>query len=287
MDDPTDATPTIEGARFDHVGLAMRRATDLWPLLAGELGGRFAGQGVGEGYGWSQLRFANGFVVEGLYPESDDSPGSDNNPDFLGRFLDRSGVGPHHLTFRVPDLDLAIAALKARGLDPMGESRHDPNRFEVVIHPSQGHGIVIQLVQTTGEVVPSPADQPEGFPEPSLERPVASLGRVVHAVADLQAALNVFAHLLGGRQVSSGSAVDGNHWVELGWGGPGRLRLLEGTHAELADWLGGRPGRLRHLFFNFDEPSHVPGATSVAPGRWVVDADHVLGTRLVLASSAR
>ena len=89
--------------------------------------------------------------------------------------------------------------------------------------------------------------------------------------------------------VSSGSAVDGNHWVELGWGGPGRLRLLEAAHAEIAELVGDRPGRLRHLFFDFDEPSHVPGARQVATGRgrWVVDADDVLGTRLVIASSAR
>src|SRR5690606_19461356 len=119
------------------------------------------------------------------------------------------------------------------------------------------------------------------------DHPVASLGRVVHAVRDLEAALHLYRDLLGGRVVSSGSAVDGNHWVELGWGGPGRLRLLEAVHAELAEWLGDRPGRTRHLFFSFDEPEYVPGAHRVASGRYVVDADDVLGTRMVLASSAR
>jgi catechol 2,3-dioxygenase-like lactoylglutathione lyase family enzyme len=136
---------------------------------------------------------------------------------------------------------------------------------------------------------PEILDEPEGFPETSFDHPVASLGRVVHAVADLPDALSLFRDLLGGRVVSSGSAVDGNHWVELGWGGPGRLRLLEAAHADIAEWVGDRPGRLRHLFFDFDEPSHVPGATKVASGRgrWVVEADDVLGTRLVIASSAR
>jgi catechol 2,3-dioxygenase-like lactoylglutathione lyase family enzyme len=110
---------------------------------------------------------------------------------------------------------------------------------------------------------------------------------VVHAVKDLQGALALYRDVLGGRVVSTGSAIDGNHWVELGWGGPGRLRLLEATHAEIADWVGDRPGRTRHLFFSFDEPEYVPGVRKVASGRWVVDPDEVLGTRLVIASSAR
>jgi hypothetical protein len=59
------------------------------------------------------------------------------------------------------------------------------------------------------------------------------------------------------------------------------------VHAGIADWIAGRTGRTRHLFFSFDEPSQVPGAHPVSPGRWVVEPDEVLGTRLVIASSAR
>lgn len=284
MAEPTSRTdaPVVTDVRFDHIGLALRRPTDLWPLMAGALGGRYHGRGAKAGYGWTQLRFANGFVVEGLNPEYHEGT------DFLDRFLDRSGPGPHHLTFQVGDLDSAVAALVAAGIDPLGEDRSDPDWLEVVIHPHQATGIVVQLVQVA-ERPPEILDEPEGFPETSFDHPVASLGRVVHAVADLPGALSLFRDLLGGRVVSSGSAVDGNHWVELGWDGPGRLRLLEAAHADIAEWVGDRPGRLRHLFFDFDEPSHVPGATKVASGRgrWVVEADDVLGTRLVIASSAR
>lgn len=283
MDEPSSTRPTpLSGVRFDHVGLALRRPTDLWPIMAGALGGRHQGRGHKPGYGWTQLRFANGFVVEGLHPERD------AGTDFLERFLDRSGPGPHHLTFRVQDLDRGIEVLRDGGLHPMNEDRSDPDWLEVVLHPKEAHGIVVQLVQAP-EQPPEPIDDPEGFPERPFDQPVASLGRVVHAVSDLPAALVLFRDLLGGRVVSNGAAIDGNHWVEIGWEGPGRLRLLEAAHAEIAEWVGDRPGRLRHLFFDFDEPSHVPGARQVSSGRgrWVVDADDVLGTRLVIASAVR
>ncbi len=284
MDESTTSpeAPRITDARFDHIGLALRRPTDLWPMMAGALGGRYHRSGRTAGYDWTQLRFANGFVVEGLNPDAGGST------DFLDRFLDRSGPGPHHLTFQVPDLDRAVAALRRAGIDPVGEDRTDPDWLEVLVHPREATGIVVQVVQV-GEQPAIPLDEPEGFPETAYDHPMASLGRVVHAVADMPAALALFRDVLGGRVVSSGAAVDGNHWFELGWGGPGRLRLLEAAHAEIAEWVGDRPGRLRHLFFDFDEPSHIPGARQVSAGRgrWVVDADDVLGTRLVIASTAR
>lgn len=279
--------------RFDHIGLAVAHPTDLWLVMAGVLGGRFAGSGSDEGYGWTQLRFANGFVLEALHPDErlEDDAGRSDDPEvppgamFLHRFLAEHGPGPHHLTFDVDDLDLARQHLLDAGYEPVLDRDDGPQWREVVLHPADAHGIVVQLVQRTLEAPPE--ELPEGFPEQDYSHPVASLGRVVHAVADLDAALGLYRDTLGGREVSSGSAIDGNHWVELGWDGPGRLRLLEATHGELVDWLGDRTGRLRHLYFSFDEPALVPGATKVAQGRWVVGRDEWTGTRLVLTSSAR
>lgn len=268
-----------EAVSFHHVGLAVRRPTDLWPVMAGVLGGQYASSGVTGGYGWTQLRFANGFVLEGVHPEGD------QGSEFLDRFLERSGVGPHHLTFHVEDLPGILDTLRSAGFDPIAEQFDNPAWQEASLHPDEAFGTVVQLVHNGAEPPPIPP-QPEGFPEVEYDQPIAALGRVVHAVRDLKAALVLYRDLLGGHVVSSGSAIDGNHWVELGWGGPGRLRLLEGLHAEIATWIGDRPGRTRHLFFSFDEPEWVPGATKVAAGRWVVEPDEVLGTRLVISSSA-
>ncbi len=270
----------IDGVCFDHVAIAVHRMTDPWPLFADALGGTYHDRGINPGFGWTQVRFAQGFIVEGIHPEQTD------RSDFLNRFLDRYGPGPHHLTFKVPDLSSALTRVRSAGLEAVDEDRSDPAWFEAFLRPSQAHGIVVQLAQVGPDPAPAPAE-PEGFPHVSYDHPVASIGRVVHAVADLEGALGLFRDVLGGRVMSSGAAVDGNHWVELGWAGPGRLRLLEAAHAEIAEWVGDRSGRLRHIFFNFDEPSTVPGARKVAENRWVVDGDEMLGTRLVLASNAR
>lgn len=279
---PDDEPIAVSPVRFDHVAIAVRGLTDPWPVFADVLGGAYFDRGVNAGYGWTQLRFANGFVVEGLNPEQTETV------DFLTRHLDRHGPGPHHFTFEVPDLDDIVSRARSAGLNPVGEDHSDPKWQEAFLRSSEAHGIVVQFAQpgidhATKERPPAP----DGFPEMGFDHPVASLGRVVHAVRDMQGALALYRDLLGGRVMSSGSAVDGNHWVELGWEGAGRLRLLEAAHAEIAEWVGDRPGRLRHLFFNYDEPHLVPGVRKVAENRWVRDADDVLGIRLVFASNAR
>ena len=274
MSDTTD--DTAAATSFEHVAIAVEQITDPWPVFADALGGRYLDRGVSDGFGWTQLRFANGFVVEGIHPES--------GRGFLRTFLDRSGPGPHHLTFTVDRLERVTDALRATGIEPVDEDRHDPVWREAFIHPRDAHGIVVQVAESRVGVRRE-QDPPEGFPDLPFDHPVASLGRVVHAVADLPGATALFRDVLDGRVTARGAAVDGNHWVELGWGGAGRLRLLEATHGELAGWLGGRPGRLRHLYFSFDEPATVPGAVEVAEGRWAVDA--VCGTRIVINSTVR
>jgi len=217
-----------ELVRFDHVAIVVRRETDLWPMLAGVLGGQYAGRGTADGYGWTQLRYANGFIIEGLYPDGD------GRSEFLERFLQRSGVGPHHLTFHVKDLHLMLRQLRDAGIHPIAEDFDNPYWLEASLHPDEAHGTVVQLLQSLPGSPPVEGP-PEGFPDIAYDHPIASLGRVVHAVRDLEGALHLYRDLLGGRVVSTGSAIDGNHWVELGWGGPGRLRLLEAVQAELAE----------------------------------------------------
>lgn len=283
-------------ARFDHAALALHRMTDSWPVFAEALGGRFIANGQQPGYSWMQLGFANGFTIETLHPEelpvgsaSSDLPDErrpDHEGEFVRRFLDKRGPGVHHLTFVVDDLDAAVESLARFGLTPGSENRDDPGWMEVLYAPHQVHGVMLQLAQSDGRNL-LPQDPPEGFVELGFDHPVAGFGRVVHCVVDLEGAVQLFRDGLGGRITSTGAAINGNHWVELGWEGSGRLRLLEAADGELGEFVGEHPGRVRHLYFNFDDPETIPGAHEVADGRWVIGHDEQLGVRIVVSTSVR
>lgn len=255
-------------ADLDHVALAADHVDLLWPRYRGDLGGSWVAGGETAGFYSAQVRFANGMKVEGLMPVRVEEN------DFLQRFVAQHGPGPHHLTFKVPDLLEALDGVRAAGFTPIGIELSDPGWKEAFLHPKVAQGIVIQLAQAASEWSSEP---PVGFPAARLSPP-AVLEHVALAVADLAAARRLFVDLLGGT-----ARADGPSWVELGWKGPGRLRLLQpagGT--EEAAWLGNRTGRLHHLAFRLADPATIPGAIERGDGLWVVPPEANLGTRLHL-----
>jgi len=289
----------VAGASLDHVAVAVEQWSDAWPRYAVELGGTWSSGGLNVGFGPAQLRYANGGRVEILQPfRPQDNP-------FLHRFLDRHGPGPHHLTFKVPDLAAALDVAGDAGFTPVGVDLSSPDWMEAFLHPRQATGIVVQLAQAAYAWESPP---PEGFPAARRE-PAASLLRVTHAVADLSAGLALFEGLLGGRRVALGEGPD-RTWVfaDLEWQGPPALRLVapqpgadtgSGTESPLATWLGARPGRLHHLTFalpSFEHtsvrsgslggearPGHdVPGVLGADGPVLVAEPQDNLGTRLVL-----
>src|SRR5580700_7494616 len=98
---------------LDHVAVAVERWTDAWPRYVHQLGGTWHSGGVNSGFSPAQLSFGNGARVEILQPWEPES-----NP-FLRRFLDSSGPGPHHLTFKVPDIEATLARVGDAGFDPV------------------------------------------------------------------------------------------------------------------------------------------------------------------------
>jgi len=139
------------GAVFDHVAMAARRIRELLPLYRDVLGGQFylGGDNVVVGYRGVQLRFADGSKIELLEPLA--------GSDFLDSFFRRNPLGGlHHVTFTVPSLAAALAALRGRGYSVHGESRSDPAWQEVFVHPREAHGALVQLAQ------PGPGHGPAG-----------------------------------------------------------------------------------------------------------------------------
>jgi catechol 2,3-dioxygenase-like lactoylglutathione lyase family enzyme len=291
-DQTTGSAPGAVGpAVLDHVAVAVERWSDAWPRYAMELGGAWASGGLNVGFGPAQLRFANGARIEVLQPWEWEA-----NP-FLRRFLDTNGPGPHHLTFKVPDLQAALDAADRAGFDPVGVDLRDPMWKEAFLHPRQASGIVVQLAEAAGEWS---APAPEGFP--ALRRhPPASLDRVTHAVADLDVGLALFGDLLGGTVDGEADGGDGAwHFVDLRWAGPLTVRLVAptrradtgaGGRGSVAEYLGHRSGRLHHLALTVDDPATITDATAgrgvVGVGMgdepaWVVDPQDNFGTGLVL-----
>ena len=256
-------------AELDHVAIALRDRAPFWPVFAGDLGGRWVGasETLG-GFAFAQLRYANGMKVEAIEP----FPSEADN--FLVRFLASSGPGPHHLTFKVPDLEQMLGRAGSAGYEPTGVELTGEHWKEGFLHPRQATGVLVQLAWAAGE---PETEVPPWLPPPRVGQ-AADLVHVAHAVADLDAALELFKGLLGGRSVDAGAG-GGLGWVDLVWPGPGRLRLLAGD--PVAAWLGDRPGRVHHLAFRVEDPGAVSGAEA-QKGWWEVPAGPPLGTRLVL-----
>lgn len=242
----------IDGIDLDHVALAFEDRRPGQARYAGELGGAWLGGGADPGFWSEQVTFANGMKVELLEPLNIEEN------DFLRRFLDRNGPGPHHVTFKVADIHAALGHVEAAGYRPVSVNLDNEHWKEAFLHPKDAPGIVVQLAQSSGDGdwgVPVP----EGYPAPDGE--TATLERVTHAVASLDDALGLFATLLAGRETERG-ADEAGRWVELGWPGPGRIRLVEPTSpgSPIAQWIGDRAGRVHHLAFRLSgagEPREV------------------------------
>ena len=256
----------ISDIDLDHVAVAVESQADAWPRYAGELAGAWVGGGGTAGFWSGQVSYANGMKVEVLEPYLVEQN------DFLRRFLDRSGPGPHHLTFKVKDIRSALVQVEQAGYRPVSVNLADPMWQEAFIHPKDAPGVVVQLAQSAGDGDWS-SPRPGNLPPPARTTP-ASLVHVAHAVASLDDGCRLFVDLLAGRVENEGD--DGaTRWVDLAWPGPGRVRLVEGERVR--DWIGDRPGRILYLGFVHTK---VPSIREVPP-------EDNNGVRLVVGPSSQ
>ncbi len=197
-------------------------------VLITDLGGTLVSGGHGRGFRAMQVRMGDlqeGMTVELLEPWEPDTS------DFLSRFLDRHGEGPHHLTFKVPDLAAELERLEGIGLDPIGVDLSNPLWREAFLHPRDSHGTVIQIAES--EVwrfdlawEAAQAGEPAGtpwWPAPPDQGPVhAVLDRVVLESGDVGRTAAFFVEALGAEV--SGQDVD---QADLVWPG-GRITIETG-----------------------------------------------------------
>jgi catechol 2,3-dioxygenase-like lactoylglutathione lyase family enzyme len=215
-----------------HVALATRDAGALLQPLVGELGGALTTGGENVGFRSYQVRLGDadeGMTIEIL------EPWHPERFDFLERFVARHGDGPHHLTFKVPDLAATLTRVRAAGYTPVGVSLEDPRWKEAFLQPREAHGTVVQLAQAASPFPDDAAElrsaleggphgDPPWWPEPPARAQDATvLRRVVMATPAVDAALGFFAGVLGGAVHAAGG--DDHGAVELAWRGAGRIRL--------------------------------------------------------------
>jgi methylmalonyl-CoA/ethylmalonyl-CoA epimerase len=232
--------------RLDHVALAVWRWSDARATLVDKLGGRWMGGVRMPEYNPCQLAFANGMRVELLEPGTDDSS-------FLARFLARSGAGPHHVTFKVDDIRVAIRRARDAGLQIVRERLDNPAWQEAFLHPrSTGVGFVIQLAQSdiapgaamasapgavsAAEAGLSPTAVPETAAAPATPNAAASASASIPffsaAVPDLDDATALLTEVLHGQAVVEG-ADHGVRFRMVSWqADTARIVLTESVPAE-------------------------------------------------------
>lgn len=126
---------------LDHVAIAVESIASSQPLFESLLGA--AGSPVEHivSQGVSVVFIGSGTArIELIEPASADTP--------VGRFLARRGPGLHHIAYRVPDVDAALARFAADGFDLIDKSarRGAHGKRVAFLHPRSTGGVLVELV---------------------------------------------------------------------------------------------------------------------------------------------
>jgi methylmalonyl-CoA/ethylmalonyl-CoA epimerase len=128
------------GARLSHVGIAVPQVAAALAFYRDVLGLEPGPVETADGAAIVSLAFGD-VAVELLEPRAADGP--------IAKFLAKRGPGIHHVCYRVPDLDAALARCRAacyRLVDDVPR-RGAGGRRIAFIHPSATAGILLELTE--------------------------------------------------------------------------------------------------------------------------------------------
>lgn len=251
---------------LDHVALAFHDVTHALGTFVGDLGAVVLGGGQAVGFRIVQVRAGRpphledageGMTVELIEPWTQD------RFDFLVRFLERNGEGPHHLTFKSADLRAQIERMEVAGFAPARTQLTNPWWREAFFHPKDTFGTVIQVAEETFDPSLLQAhEEPNGdfgsvewWPEPPPRAESrTTLRRVVLRVPDLDDAVGFFGGVMDGEADRNGDT------AEITWPGGGHLRVEE------------RPGQAPGIDRLEGERDGEPGEVHLGSARIVIDA---------------
>jgi methylmalonyl-CoA epimerase len=127
-------------ARVAHIGIAVPSITSALAFYRDVLGIAPGEPETADGATIVALPFGD-VQVELLEPRSPDGP--------IAKFLSRRGPGIHHICYRVPDLDHALARCRAAGYELVDEVPRTGagNRRIAFLHPRATAGILLELTE--------------------------------------------------------------------------------------------------------------------------------------------
>jgi methylmalonyl-CoA/ethylmalonyl-CoA epimerase len=126
--------------RFDHLGVATRDVDRFADLFGGLLDVPVAHRERFDGLDVSFLDLGNGYL-ELLEPVDDAGP--------VARSLERDGPGIHHVAFETADLDAALDAARAHGVELVDEEPR-PGAWGhrvAFLHPESTGGVLVEFVE--------------------------------------------------------------------------------------------------------------------------------------------
>jgi methylmalonyl-CoA epimerase len=129
-------------ARIDHIGVAVEDLDAAIALHESTYGMALVHRETVTEQGVEAVLLDVGENhVELLRPLSADTP--------VGKFLAGRGPGLHHVAYQVPDIEAALAALKAQGARLIDSSPRTGIRNSQVafVHPKSSGGVLTEIVQ--------------------------------------------------------------------------------------------------------------------------------------------
>lgn len=127
---------------LDHVGIAVLSLEEAIPLWENLLATTASDREVVESQSVEVVFLGSGpGRVELIAPTRPNSP--------VAQFLERRGVGVHHLAYQVPDLPAAIEDLRSQGYALIDESPRPGahGRRISFLHPRALNGVLVELVE--------------------------------------------------------------------------------------------------------------------------------------------
>ena len=123
-----------------HIGIAVPSITEALRFYREVLGLVPGHPEAADGAKIVSLHFGD-VAVELLEPNDAASP--------VAKFLAKRGPGIHHVCYRVPDLDAALARCRAAGYELVDETprRGVGGRRIAFLHPKATNGILVELTE--------------------------------------------------------------------------------------------------------------------------------------------